>query len=179
MLGHGESLKKHHWGRPKGKANLTAIQRSRIVGKALAGKAKTEIAREEGVNRKTVERALTRPEAQALLGAFRSAALQAAPDALEYLHRRVKQGLKAGPDEDVPGATKAAIKILEGTQVFADNVDIDVSAGAAEFGKYGYSAFSDRSDEELEYFVRKDRWPSVEELEHYRKTGTWPEEAAA
>ena len=166
-------------GRPKGKSDLSPIQQGRIVGKVLAGGAIRQVAREEGVHHTTVERVLSRSETQAMLAAYRSKALQAAPDALEYLHRRVKQGLMAKPDEDVPGATQAAIKILEGTQVLASKMDIEVAAGAGDFGRYGRGLYTDKSNEELRYYMKHDRWPSSVELEHYRKTGNWPAQAVS
>ena len=166
-------------GRPKGKSDLPPIQQGRILGKVLAGAPIRQIAREEGVHHTTVERVLSRSEWQAMLTEYRSRALQAAPDALEYLHRRVKQGLKARPDVDVPGATQAAIKILEGTLVLARKTDIEIAAGAGDFGRYGRGLYNDKSNEELRYYMKHDRWPSSVELEHYRKTGNWPAETVS
>ena len=166
-------------GRPKGKSDLSPIQQGRIVGKVLAGLTMRQVAQEEGVHHTTVERVLSRSGWQAMLTEYRSRALQAAPDALEYLHRRVKQGLKARPDVDVPGATQAAIKILEGTLVLARKMDIEVAAGAGDFGRYGRGLYTDKSNEELRYYMKHDRWPSSVELEHYRKTGNWPAETVS
>ena len=142
----------------------------------MAGESIERIAKEEGVTKQTVMRVLSRAEFQALQAAYRSQTMEAVPDSIAYLHRRVKQGLKAGPEKDVPGATQAAVKILEGTQVLVPRQHVDLAAETAiRFGPYGYSALGERSNEELEFMLREERWPTESELKHHRKTGRWPE----
>ena len=104
------------------------MKRARIAGKRLAGESIRKIAQEERVTKQTVIRVLSRAEFQALQAAYRSQTMEAVPDAIAYLHRRVKQGLKAGPEKDVPGATQAAVKILEGMQVLVPRQQVDLAA---------------------------------------------------
>ena len=173
--------RKQRWGeagpgRPKGRRNLSPVERARIAGKRMAGESLERIAKEEGVTKQTVIRVLSRAEFQALQSAYRSKAMEAVPDSLAYLHRRVKQGLRAGAGKDVPGATQAAVKILEGMQILVPRQQVDLAGETTvRFGPYGYSAYGDKSDEELEFMLREERWPTASELEHHRKTGRWPE----
>ena len=139
----------------------------RILGRKMAGQSYRKIAKEEGVSRNTVTRILSREEYQGMMAGYRSVVLEElVPDAIGTLkHHLRKKSLTAG------------LRVLEGAQVLAKGQKKDlIERQPRKFGLYGYGKFADRSNEELEYALRYDAWPSKEALAQKIETGTWPEE---
>ena len=141
-------------GRPKGRRDLSPVERERIGARRLAGESIQKIAKEERVTKQTVIRVLSRAEFQALQATYRSKAMEAVPDAVAYLHRRITQGLKAGKWKDVPGATQAAVKILEGMQVLVPRQQMDLAAQTAAGPEKVESAVLDKDGDRAVVLVR-------------------------
>jgi hypothetical protein len=82
----------------------------RVIVRRLAGQSKRRIAREEGVDRKTVGRILTRREVVEMIAQYQQRLLSMVPEAMDVYRDALSSG-----NERI--RLMAATKVVEGTQV--------------------------------------------------------------
>ncbi len=92
---------------------------------------------------------------------------------VQRLHKALK-GLDHHLDKkDLTAATET----LKGTQVFVSRAQTDITlTQPAQYTEWGYAAYADKSNEEMEFAVKFHHWPNEHELEVKKDTGYWPQE---
>src|SRR2546422_604997 len=91
-------------------------KQARMIAGALAGRSKSQIARDVGADRQTVHRVLSQGEVQTILDAYRDQYREMVPDAIDLLAGEMKLKPKKGKHA-TSDQIKAAIEITKGAQV--------------------------------------------------------------
>ena len=138
------------WGSTKGCCYTPIGKQIHVLGLALTGKGRRQIARELGLDRETVTRILSQEEHQHLVQGYRQAVLRIVPDALVGLFHLVKQGDRT-----------AIIEVLYGARVL-----IDRHEKAAEPEEPIRTYDSTR----VLFYGKYHRWPKDYELEAFERT---------
>ena len=89
---------------------------TRILAKAIAGESNSEIARQEGLDRGTIRRILSRSEFQNIIQEHRQQVLELIPDSIRLFRKALKTSLG---DESLPAEPVGAEKIavLDGEEL--------------------------------------------------------------
>ena len=139
---------------------------ARVAQRRVVGESEREIARNEGLSPSAVHRILSREEFRTIQAEGRSAAVRLVHKAVQVVdHHLDKKDLTAG------------LETLKGTQVLVSRAQTDVALSQpAEYTEWGYAAYANRSNEELEFAVKFHHWPSEQEIAVKKDTGYWPQE---
>jgi hypothetical protein len=129
-------------------------KQNRVIAASLAGKSKSQIAREEGLKRDTVARILTQPEVNELLAAYREQARGLAPYCLAGLEAKLIT--KAGKlRESIDW--RMMVEVLKGTQIFVGRQEQEIHAKKDEF--------DGRSRQDLQFYLEHGRFPDADSRE--------------
>ncbi len=137
-----------------------------MTHRAMLGESEREAAKNEGISKSAVHRILSRDEFRAYQAEARSAVVQ-------RLHKAVK-GLDHHLDKK---DLTACLETLKGTQILVPRAQTELALSQpATYTEWGYAAYGERTNEELEFAVKFHHWPSEEEIAVKKDTGYWPQE---
>jgi predicted transcriptional regulator len=129
-----------------------AIQ-ANVIARALAGKSKSELHRETGLGRGSIQRILSQSEAQAILASYRDQIRDLVPAAIRLCGRKLK-GNNA--------SWQLAIEILKGCQVLVTRQTKDIRETHDEI----YSL----TDDQLRKYIRTGKMPLTTPTDVYRRS---------
>ncbi len=149
-----------------GRSVKRMAQEARVAQRRMVGESEREIAKNESMSPSAVHRILSREE-------FRSIQAEGRSDVVRLVHKAAQVVEHHLDKKDLTAATET----LKGTQVFVHRAQTEIALSQpAQYTEWGYAAYGERSNEELEFAVRFHHWPSEEEVAVKKDTGYWPQE---
>jgi transposase len=136
-------------GQRKGRPYTAKTKQARVLTRVVLGQSERQIAKEEGISRRTVYRIRSQSENAMLLQSFREMILDIVPDAIKGLAKLVKERDR-----------QAIIETLKGSRVLIDRHEVAHVQPVEE--DYSYSR--------ILFFGKYKRWPTDEEAIKFEKT---------
>jgi hypothetical protein len=141
---------KRKWGQGK-PTRIPRVKQLEVLSVAMAGKNKSEIAKQTGLNRQTVVRILSQQEFDGLIEQMRSRiAENALPVAYTSLMKLLKKADRV-----------AVMQTLFGTKVLSAQTEVKLSQVLPP---------RDYADTKVEFYYKYGRWPTMEEAKEFDKT---------
>lgn len=144
--------KRRKWAAPTEKPRTPKATEQRVFALALAGRKKSHIAREVGINRETIARILSQQEFDSIIDQIRSRIVtelgEEALKALKYLIRKRDR--------------MAVMQTLFGLKVLSQHSELKLQGGEQGERTYAYASF--------EFYQKYGRWPTLQEAKEFDKT---------